>query len=139
MKVYPITEASKILGISRKTLYARLKNEKYKPCFVIVPNLKKGFIFYKKECIEKEIKNKITEKDKIEFTDYYFSILEKISQKNNFNNSINYSKEEKFLKKLLKDVIDNRYTIEKIIQCNPINKEELEYFKSVLKDIESKI
>ena len=137
-KVYSIKDTSKILGLTKKALYARLKNEKYKKCFVIVPNLKKNFLFYKAKCVEEELANKITEKEKKEFTDFYFQILFEFSKKMGFskNDIVNSEKElRKKLREKLKNKDNKKYLINKIITCSPVNKKELDFFKQILKEI----
>jgi len=139
--VYSIAEASKILGISRKTLYARVHNEKYKKCFVIVPDIKTSFIYYKKHCIEEELNNKVTEKEKFDFTSYYYDIFEKATI-----NEEDIDKKENIFKKIITQELKEinyqekniHYITKKIVLCNPSTKKELELFNQILHSIESK-
>jgi len=135
-KVYSIKKASEILGVSDKTLYARLKNEKYIKCFIIVPNAKKNFIYYKTECVEKELNNKMTNKDKSDFTTFYYEIVDAVIDKYHLNF---LDDGEKKLKKILNDKLadyDNKkYLIAKIIDCNPATKDEMKNFVEILNKV----
>jgi len=136
--VYSIAEASKILGVSKKTLYARVNNEKYKKCFVFVPDIKTSFIFYKKSCIEEELSAKVTEKEIIDFTGYYYDVFEKVTLKEE-----DIEKKEEMFKKIITEELkkinyegDIYYTVKKFTLCKPATKDELETFYEILKTIE---
>jgi hypothetical protein len=135
MKVFTITEAAKILGLSRKTLYVRLKNPNYKDCFVVNLNKKHGFLFYKADCVEKELNEKVSSEETYKFTNYYYEVLEKIQDKKNL--SINEA--ENFLKKQIRKRIKVYSKFKRFINCNIKKRKELEEFTKILKTIEESL
>ena len=124
---FSIKDSAKILGLSVKALYARTNNKKYKDCFVTIPNMKKSFLFYKKECIEKELNNRITEEDKANFTEFYYEVIDILSN-GHLEDMEKCQEAEDKLKKILKKELSNDYIITKIIKCNHVNQEELKKF-----------
>ena len=142
-KIFTIKEASKILGISIKTLYARANNDNYKQCFYIMPDLRKSFLYYRKACIDEELNNRITNKDKSEFTDFYYSVI-KILTNGNLSDFDKCDEAEKELSNLIKELLKKKdkegnidYFASKIIDCNPTNRKELIEFQDILTEIKT--
>jgi hypothetical protein len=131
---YTIKQASELLGVSRKTLYSRLKNPKFKNCFIIDKTKKTGFLFYKKECIDKELNNRLSERDLFKFTEYYYSIVEKIANKKN----VDFDKGEKYLKKYLRKYL-NYGDLEKLVNVSFKTKKKFEIYKNILNLVEKEI
>ena len=135
-KVYTLKDASKILGLSVKTLYARIKSEKYKHCFVIVKDAPKQFLYYKAECIEKELNNRVNERDKAKLIDLYFEVADLLEDKG-FDSQKEIRKKIKI--HLNETDKDNKYLIDKILNCNPVDKDELNYFIEILEKIKQEL
>jgi hypothetical protein len=132
-KLITLKKASEILNIPIKTIYSRINLKKYKDCFIKIKKRKRqrNYIFYKTSCINKELKNKVTQKDIINFTNLYFEILEFIKKKKNISDDLTA---EKILRKIIRNNINKisflknkkDKKIYKITECQINKKKELE-------------